>query len=388
MTQDLPMDAILQRPSEGHDSPAPAAGRILRLLSGPLAGRAFPLDGRARVSIGYGLRHDVVLRGERSGQCSAVLEFDGPQTSLAVLEGSAEILGRPLAAGERVQLPAYLPFRLGDHVLAYGVPGAARWDEAQPALPPLHAEPAPPPRLVDRIVGSAARRLERIDAQTMRAGLAALCIGLITIAAAGPVGSWIADPAAEPARLRHAIRQGGFPAVDVVRASDGTLSATGVVADEAELVRLRALVFEQDSTAIVDAQTAAALAAAAADLLRAKGIPAHVRPGRPGELLIEAGYLPGDQQRRLRAELGAELPSVRRVGFRVDPDLDAGPLQAFFARSGAGLASIVSNPPHIVTADGSRWFPGATLPSGHHLLAVSAGAVVFEKDGRTEQIIP
>jgi len=222
----------------------------------------------------------------------------------------------------------------------------------------------------------------------MRLMLTVACIALVTVAAAGPVGSLIAARSTEPARLRHALHQAGFPAVDVGRAPDGTLAVTGVVADEPDLTRLRALVLTEDADAIVDAQTGAALADAAADLLRARGIAARVRPGRPGTLLIEAGFLPADRRQQVSASLRAELPSVRRIGFRTDPALDSGPLQAFFARSGAGLATIVSNPPHIVTADGSRWFPGATLPSGHHLLAVGPGAIVFEKGGRTEQIIP
>ena len=86
--------------------------------------------------------------------------------------------------------------------------------------------------------------------------------------------------------------------------------------------------------------------------------------------------------------LRKDLPAVRQVGFRVDDSLDASPLQSFFTQSGAGLATIVADPAHIVTADGSHWFPGATLPTGHHLVSVAPNAVTFEKDGRMERITP
>ena len=52
------------------------------------------------------------------------------------------------------------------------------------------------------------------------------------------------------------------------------------------------------------------------------------------------------------------------------------------------VATIVADPAHIVTADGSHWFPGATLPTGHHLVSVTPNAVTFEKDGRMERITP
>jgi hypothetical protein len=105
-------------------------------------------------------------------------------------------------------------------------------------------------------------------------------------------------------------------------------------------------------------------------------------------LVVNAGYMPQDKQQALSAELKKDLPAVSAVGFKVDDSLDASPLQAFFTQSGAGLATIVTDPPHILTADGSRWFPGSTLPTGHKLLAVAPEGVTFEKDGRVEQITP
>jgi|GEM_PF-3171104 len=42
--------------------------------------------------------------------------------------------------------------------------------------------------------------------------------------------------------------------------------------------------------------------------------------------------------------------------------------------------------PHLVTADGGRYFVGATLPSGHRLAAVLPQAVVLERDGRETRI--
>ncbi len=42
--------------------------------------------------------------------------------------------------------------------------------------------------------------------------------------------------------------------------------------------------------------------------------------------------------------------------------------------------------PHLVTADGGRYFVGATLPSGHRLAAVQPQGVVLERDGRETRI--
>lgn len=42
--------------------------------------------------------------------------------------------------------------------------------------------------------------------------------------------------------------------------------------------------------------------------------------------------------------------------------------------------------PHLVTADGGRYFVGATLPSGHRLAAVLPQGLVLERDGRETRI--
>lgn len=61
------------------DNPRTAAvsRRVLKILSGRLSGKAFPLDGRDRLSIGHGLGNDVVLRGAGTRDC-AVLGWTAP----------------------------------------------------------------------------------------------------------------------------------------------------------------------------------------------------------------------------------------------------------------------------------------------------------------------
>jgi hypothetical protein len=366
------------------------ARRVLKLLSGRLAGKAYPLDGRDRVSIGHALANDVVLRGAGTRDCSIELQLNPDTAQLRVLQGQVELLGRTLEAGEQAVLPAYLPFRLGEYLVAHGAPVSPRWEDAGKiadtpcgvAVGPLQA-----PRLFDRLFDMGRARLGRIDRKTARLATGAACIILLGIAVAQPLGTLVAGHA-DTAALQRQVRQAGFTGVNVAEASDGSLTVGGVVRDEPELARLRALAQQQGEGVIVDAQTGPQLAAAATDILQSKGVTARVSPAQPGALVVRAGYMPADRQAVVKADLQKDLPAVKQVGFKVDDSLDASPLQAFFTQSGAGLATIIADPAHIVTADGSHWFPGSTLPTGHHLVSVSPSAVTFEKDGRLEQITP
>jgi type III secretion protein D len=367
------------------------AHRVLKLLSGRLSGKAYPLDGRDRVSIGHGLANDVVLRGAGTRDCAIELELNPDTARLRVLQGQIELLGRTLGAGEQAVLPAYLPFRLGEYLVAHGAPVSPRWEDATKiadtpcgvAVGPLQA-----PRLLDRLTDMARAQLGRIDRKVARLALGAGCAGLLCVAAAEPLGTIMRGRGGDVATLQRETRQAGFDGVTVGEAADGTLTVRGVVRDEPELARLRALALLHGDGVVVDAQTGPQLASAATDILQSKGVAARVSPAQPGALVVRAGYMPADRQAIVKADLQKDLPAVRQVGFRVDDSLDASPLQAFFTQSGAGLASIVADPAHIITADGSHWFPGATLPTGHHLVSVTPDAVTFEKDGRLERITP
>lgn len=364
--------------------------RVLKILSGRLSGKAFPLDGRDRVSIGHGLANDVVLRGVGTRDCSLELSLSADSAQLRVLQGEVELLGRTLAAGDQAVLPAYLPVRLGEYLVAHGAPVSARWEDASSvgdtpvgtAVGPLQA-----PRIVDRLLDAARTQAGRVQQRTIRMAVGGACVILLGVAAAQPLSTFVMGNG-DPKELQRDVRQAGFPAVDVERAADGSLAVKGVVRDEEELARLRALATHSGDSVIVDAQTGPALADAAADLLQTKGVAARVTPAQPGALMVAAGYMPESRKAELREELKQDLPSVKAVGFKVDDSLDASPLQAFFTQSGAGLATIVADPPHIVTADGSHWFPGSTLPTGHRLVSVSPQTVTFEKDGRLEEINP
>ncbi len=375
------------------DNPRTAAvsRRVLKILSGRLSGKAFPLDGRDRISIGHGLANDVVLRGSGTRDCAVELGMTADAAQLRVLQGQVELLGRTMGAGEQAVLPAYLPIRIGEYLVAHGAPVSARWEDAGAiadtpvgtAIGPLQA-----PRILDRLLDMGREQAGRINRGTVKLVAGVGCIGLLGIAAAQPIGTLVVGDRSDPAGFTREVRQAGFPGVKVDRTADGTLAVTGVVRDEDELGRLRALAKQRSDAVVVDAQTGPALADAATDLLQQKGVSARVTPAQPGALVVSAGYMPADRQEDLRGELRKDLPAVAHVDFKVDDSLDASPLQAFFTQSGAGLATIVTDPPHILTADGSRWFPGSTLPTGHHLLSVEPGAVTFEKDGRTEQITP
>ena len=54
---------------------------------------------------------------------------------------------------------------------------------------------------------------------------------------------------------------------------------------------------------------------------------------------------------------------------------------------GKRVAAIVpGDSPYVATADGTRYFIGALLPTGHRIEAIEAHRVVLSRDGRQSQL--
>ena len=88
--------------------------------------------------------------------------------------------------------------------------------------------------------------------------------------------------------------------------------------------------------------------------------------------------------------LTAFPPGVRvsRVHFAADPSRGDRDLQYFFSGSEYGLATFVDgNPGYITTADGTRWFAGAQVPTGHRIVTIGNGRASFERNGQIEELV-
>jgi type III secretion system YscD/HrpQ family protein len=372
---------------------APArSAYVLRIVDGRLAGKEFALDDGQRVCIGHALANDVVLRGSGTRNTVVELRVQDGVASLRVLGGSAELLGRTLAEGEEAQLPGYLPFRIGEFVLAHGASGSDRWDgaaqvAASPCLTPV--APLPAPKLSDRLVRIGRERLAAFEGRFDMPRIAIVAISVVLLGGAAlTLGQSITAHRTEPANFEDRLRAENFPGLNVTRNAAGGLIVSGVVAGEPQMKRLQELVADAGVPVALDVTPTAALAAAATEVLEAQGVPGRVEPapGNARGVVVAAPFLPQDRQRDLRELLQRDVPGLATVTFRIDDSRGGNPLQAFFGTGATGIATLVENPAHIVTADGTRWFPGAVLPTGHRLVSVGADSVRLEKDGRMEDV--
>ena len=294
----------------------------LRVLAGALAGARVVKDASRPVEVGIDDACDVVLHG-----AGLPPDFrwtfrvrDPSSVWLQVAHGPLWAGNRELLPNEDIAWPLYAPLRLGDTVLALGRPDAAEW----------HAEPV---------------REAQLPADTAspgpRPGRLTWVVGLGIVAAVMCLGLWaFASVARSPAPRPHLAPA---PAPRPVPPSDDLL------------------------------------AQAVQDVFRTHAISAGVQILSHGAVIVTTQT--GDTT-RLEAAKAAALRDVRGVSaieVRDTPPAatDVGPP---INDPGKRVTAIVpGDAPYVVTADGSRYFEGAVLPTGHRIAVIREREVVLER---------
>ena len=368
---------------------------VLRVLSGRLSGAEHRLHTGKFVRVGHGFDHDIVLRDPATRGVSLELDLGDEVATVRVVAGQIGLLGRPVTAGEQVALPPYVPMMIGDFAVAIGDPASDRWAETarlSSMITPVGGAPADVARQQAAIGERIATRLYPMrGALSLErrwpayAAIAALLLLLLTLAA--PAGQWVSRQLHDTSTDRMTLAAAGFGDLTVTEGPNGPI-IRGIVKDDAALANLRMIVAQRIGMATLDVQTMEGLAAAATDLLRAQGVDGEAVPRRGHSLLINAEFLPADRQAELARLIKEDVPGISRVQFAADAGRGDRDLQYFFSGSEYGLASFVDGDPgYITTADGTRWFAGAQVPTGHRIVAIGHGRATFERDGRIEELV-
>lgn len=381
---------------------SPEAGSVsavrlkLRVLAGRNEGAEHSLPPDRKVMIGHSYENDIVLRNAQTRGTALHLTPRGRLAVLEIVAGEIMVLGRTLIAGERLTLEPYVPVRVAGFVIAIGEDDAARWDAARDIAQedPLEAlegcEAAPRTTFAERVelrTEDARGRYLGTLASPLALGLAAAL--MLTLAAGAFFGtSALAGVGPSPRQVQSELTQLGFGGLYVEQGAGGKeLSIIGLLANDDELLRLRQWADAEHPDIALGVATLASAAEAADNLLAAQNVDAAVRPNGMDSLLIETEFLPKDRQAELEALLRQDLPRVRNFAFSASPDRGESDLAYFFNAPGYGAASFVSGDPgYIVTEDGTRWFAGASLPTGHTILEISENSVTVERDGMRDTL--
>ena len=364
----------------------------LRVLTGPQAGARIALAAGGRVDVGSldAAGCQVVLRDPRVAQQRVRLHVRPFDVRLEVLSGEVEFNGTWLVAPASADWPLYAPVRLGDTVLAVGAEDGVRWDDAlalalspQTPVPPAEA-PAPAPAAP----AAAPRPRRRLETWLALGGgaLALVATGLLAFASLVTPPKVAAETPSQ--RLERLLAVPEFRGLRVAPAGAGgeALRVTGDVLTLADRQRLDVQLAGADLSPVHEVRVAAQLAAAVREVFRMNGVVAETAPATSladvGVVRVSTRVVDLSQLARAEASARRDVPGLR--GLAVENERPAVPPDNAPVADDPGkrVASIVpGDSPYVVTVDGTRYFIGALLPSGHRLASITEQEVLLDKDG-------
>lgn len=346
----------------------------LRVLRGGQRGASAPVTPGAPLEVSGEVGSDVVLRADELAGCRVRLQLQDERVHLQVLSGHADVGGRALAEGGTAELPLYTPLALGDGVVvALGAVGAARWaglfgedaDAEPPAAPAAVPAPATP-RWVRRLVATGA-------------ALVVASMGMYAIASVvGPAPMPLVDQAHRAQALLHAQGLTGLS----VKAEGDALVVSGYLETTAQRSAAERALAAEQLPARLDVWINEQVAAAVQEVYRVNGIAAEVEPVGPGALRVRTQVASTEALQATEAKARRDVPGLNSLqAHNRAPARTPSPVPAVEDPGKRVAAVVPGDTPHVVTADGSRYFQGALLPTGHRIRSIQGDAVELEREG-------
>ena len=333
----------------------------LHVVAGAQQGARTSLPQGAAVTVGGALTSDIVLHG--AGGRRATLRAEGAAFTLAVDEGEVEAGGRLLRAGESATLPLSTPLAFGATRIAVVAPATG------------HAA-APTPAAAGAPASHWPRRLAAAGG-----ALAAVSIGVLAFAYnAPPAGP---TPEQQAGRAEAVLRGSGMQGLAARAGADGGIRIAGYLETSAQLAQAERLVAGEGIRASWQVYVNEQVAAAVQDVFRVNGVAASVDAVGPGAVRARAQVADGAQLDTLAGIARRDVPGLAAIEVRNDPApaVAAAPVPAIEDPGKRVSAIVPGEPRYVVTADGTRYFEGALLPTGHRVVGIEGHRVVLEIGG-------
>jgi len=360
----------------------------VRVLTGPRAGATASVEFGRTLSIGFDLLNDLVVRDPTAKGRRVSLEVTDDTGFLTVLEGDVQLLGQTISQGQRIHLPQCVPFALGASTLAFGDASASAWQACQhvsgAGADATQAQP-------DALRGTFVKR-----AAMSTAIVAALAAAFFFLVSVGKQVSAHLRPEQRHV-LEKMLAQESYAGLVLVDAEDGTLVIRGELPTEAERVALSQRLQQAQLKPRMDVTTHERIVQAANDVMRVNRTQARVQYVGDGVLHVEAAGIDAARAAQLEQVALRDISGLKQVIF-----VEAGKLAEAAMPVPAATAAVKPLPHnprkrvvsvvageggYVMTADGSRYFVGAVLPSGHKIVAFVGDGVLVDKDGATTRLV-
>jgi type III secretion protein D len=186
------------------------------------------------------------------------------------------------------------------------------------------------------------------------------------------------------ARLEAAFHDVGFEALRVQATTDQGLRVTGYLETAAHRATAAAMLSRESLPARLDVWIDGALSAAVQEIFGAHHVAAQAVAAGPGRVVVHTQEADAPRLQHILVRARQDVPGLKAIELRNTPPAAPVPAAPEALDPGKRIASIVpGEAAYVVTADGTRYFEGALLPTGERVAAIRPGDVHLERQPAT-----
>lgn len=339
--------------------------REVRVLNGLQEGASADLSVARSVTIGRGLRNDIVLRDRAVGEARVRVERGPKAAVLKTLAGEVSLLGRPVGVGESAIVPEFVPFQLGGVCVAIGASDDDRWTECQALvqLPEMQAGEKLPERRI-------------LPFRVAALGGAAV-VALLVAVLAMPRGAGL-EPLPSPEVRANALLTDAERALVSITPVGAGVTAEGRVATD-EVRRDVCMRIQSAGISVqCDIVSGETMARNVSDIYAASGLSVDTAYVGSGTVSVSGLVAEPSEIAHLREVVLRDVPGLDRlmIAGAAKPS-QAGMTLPFTAEVASVVAGSIG---YVTTRNGDRYFIGAVLPGGAILTDVQRNAITVRED--------
>lgn len=359
----------------------------LRVSSGEHEG-AVPMAPGVPLYVGTDWDNDVVLSSAGTTDpvrlaVSLELAVDGPHLHVEVLQGCIRAGTRDGTAGDTLRLPLNQPLTWERAKLVLGTAGPScepGQDTASLVAELPDASGRGPAVLRGRFPHTGWQR--RGTVATL--ALAAASLGMLALASA------VAPPGPRPEQQAHQaqalLQARGFTGLSV-QAGEAGLTVSGHLESQAQRSQVERILQAEGVRARLQLGVNEQVVAAVREIYRLHGVAAEVQAVGPGVVAVKTTHPDVAAIARVHAVVRRDVVGLRELqADNQAPPRHPSPVPVVDDPGKRVAAVLPGDTAHVVTVDGTRYFQGALLPTGHRIVSIAGTTVQLEREGQASTL--
>jgi hypothetical protein len=374
-------------------------------------GAQFELPLNSRKTAGNGLHNDIVLGNPASDHWGILLECSGRDVTVTCLTGEIDCNENKLPPNARITTTNQLDCRAGDVEFTVGFPERATHESHSSNNPDstilsrtgnneitiendLTAANTAPSNAIDDNnapgIQSLSSRIPFTFNHVMF-GVSALCVVIGTLSAiyavTGSVFLANADTESGFSQFAAKLNEPEFKTLTHKVAEDGsTHIIEGTIDSRDQHTELLEAARKTGTKVKLNLKLNHELIETVEDIYRVNGVSAKAEVTAPGSLSVTTHTADLDQLELIGLLVKSDLPSITKLQVINTVPKSAPVKRPKYVPTPEKRITLISagTNAYIMTEDNSRYFVGATLPSGHLVERIENGKVIVSKDGNQQ----